>query len=63
MQTLENSVEPYELLDIHFGRKLNSKDRIKDRLIIKHLRRRKNNFLFDFDEPQNDHKENGDANE
>ena len=63
MQTLENSVEPYELLDIHFGRKLNSKDRIKDRLIIKHLRRRQNNFLFDFDESQNDHKENGDANE
>jgi hypothetical protein len=63
MQALENSVEPYEILDIHFGRKLNSKDRLKDRLILKHLKRRKNNFLFDFDEPQNDPKETGEANE
>ena len=63
MQTLENSVEPDELLDIHFGRKLNSKDCLKDRLIIRHLRRRTNHFLFDFDEPQNDPRETGKANE
>jgi len=59
MKTLENSVEPDELLDIHFGRKLNLKDCLKDRLIIRHLRRRTNNFLFDFDEPQNNPRETG----
>ena len=63
MQILESGVEPNELLDITFSRKLNSKDRLKDRLIIKHLRRRKNNFLFDFDEPQNDRGELGEEDE
>jgi hypothetical protein len=63
MQTLESNTKPYESLDISFGRTLNAKDHLKDRLIIKHLRRHKNNFLFDFDEPQNDPREYGAADE
>jgi hypothetical protein len=57
MQIMEISAEPNEQLDITFGRKLYSEDRLKDRLIIKYLRQHKNNFLFDFDEPQNDPRE------
>jgi len=49
MQLNETNTEPYELKS--FGTKLDPEDRLKDRLIIRHLRRRKNNFLFDFDEP------------
>jgi len=49
MQLDEYSTEQYELKS--FSRKLDPEDRLKDRLIIRHLRNRKNNFLFDFDEP------------
>ena len=49
MQLNETNTEPYELKS--FGTKLDPEDRLKDRLIIRHLRNRKNNFLFDFDEP------------
>ena len=59
MHALENNTAPSESLDISFGRKLNANDHLKDRLIIKHLRRHKNNFLLDFDEPQNNPKEYG----
>jgi len=45
----ESNTEPYELKS--FSRKLDPENRLKDRLIIRHLRNRKNNFLFDFDEP------------
>ena len=34
----------------NFGRRLDGQNRLKDRLIIQHLRRHKDNFLFDFDE-------------
>jgi len=49
MQLDEYGTEQYELKS--FSRKLDPEDRLKDRLIIRHLRNRKNNFLFDFDEP------------
>ena len=49
MQLDEYSTEQYELKS--FSRKLDPEDRLKDRLIVRHLRRRKNNFLIDFDEP------------
>jgi len=45
----ESNTEPYE--HKNFSRKLDPEDRLKDRLIIRHLRQRKNNFLFDFDDP------------
>ena len=45
----ESNTEPYELKN--FSRKLDPENHLKDRLIIRHLRRRKNNFLIDFDEP------------
>ena len=49
MEALENNTEPYELKS--FSRKLNSDDHIKDRMIMRHLKRRKNNSLLDFDSP------------
>jgi hypothetical protein len=48
MQEQEGNAETSKLTS--FSRKLDSEDRLKDRMIIKHLRQRKNNFLFDFDE-------------
>jgi hypothetical protein len=48
MEALEDNTEPYELKS--FSRKLNP-DHIKDRMIMRHLKRRKNNSLLDFDEP------------
>jgi hypothetical protein len=48
MEALEDKTEPYELKS--FSRKLNP-DHIKDRMIMRHLKRRKNNSLLDFDEP------------
>ena len=51
----ENNAEPYELKK--FSRKLDPVNHLKDRLIIRHLRRRKNNFLLDFDEPIKAHKQ------
>ena len=49
MKALKDNTEPNELKS--FSRKLNPDDHIKDRLIIRHLRQRKNNFLLDYDEP------------
>ena len=49
MEALEDKTEPYELKS--FSRKLNP-DHIKDRMIMRHLKRRKNNSLLDFDEPK-----------
>ncbi|MCF8166727.1 MAG: hypothetical protein K9J35_08680 [Rhodoferax sp.] len=49
MQVNKSNAKLFELKS--FSRKLNLEERPKDRLIIKHLRRRKNNFLFNFDEP------------
>ena len=51
MEALEVNIELGELKS--FRRKLDPEENLKDRLIIKHLRRGKNNFLFDFDEPSN----------
>jgi hypothetical protein len=48
MEALENNTELYEPKT--FSRKLDPEDNLKDRMIMKHLRRRKNNFLIDFDE-------------
>ena len=45
----ESNTKPYELKS--FSRKLDPENRLKDRLIIRHLRQRKNNFLMDFDQP------------
>lgn len=50
MQPYENNSESNEQLGTHFGRRLDIQNRLKDRLIIQHLRRQKNNFLSDFDE-------------
>ncbi len=49
MQLNENKAEPSELNS--FSRKLNPDVPIKDRLIIRHLRQGKNNFLVDSDDP------------
>jgi len=49
MEALEDNTEPYELKS--FSRKLNP-DHIKDRMIMRHLKRRKNNSLLDFDKPK-----------
>jgi hypothetical protein len=57
----ENNTEPYELKS--YGRKLDPEDLLKDRLIIRHLRQRKNNFLFDFGEPQKDRGKLGEVDE
>ena len=45
----ESNTEPYELKS--FSRKLDPVNHLKDRLIIRHLRRRKKNFLLDFEGP------------
>jgi hypothetical protein len=45
----ESNTEPYEFKS--FNRKLDPEHYLKDRLIIRHLRQRKNNFLLDYDEP------------
>jgi hypothetical protein len=49
MEALKDNTEPNELKS--FSRKLNPDDHIKDRMIMRHLKRRKNNSLLDFDEP------------
>ena len=49
MEALEDNTEPYELKS--FSRKLNPDDHIKDRMIMRHLKRRKKNSLLDFYEP------------
>ena len=49
MQLNENNAEPLVLKS--FSRKLDPENYLKDRLIIRHLRQRKNNFLMDFDQP------------
>lgn len=49
MKPLESNTEAYELSS--FSRKLEPEDHLKDRLIIRHLRHRKNNFINDFDRP------------
>jgi hypothetical protein len=57
MEALKCNAELDELNS--FSRKLDPEENLKDRLIIKHLRRRKNNFLFDFDEPSNTKRQYG----
>ena len=49
MEALEDNTEPYELKS--FNRKLNPDNHIKDRMIMRHLKRRKKNSLLDFYEP------------
>jgi hypothetical protein len=48
MEALKDNTEPYELKS--FSRKLNPDDHIKDRMIMRHLKRRKDNSVLDFDE-------------
>jgi hypothetical protein len=48
MEALKDNTEPNELKS--FSRKLNPDDHIKDRMIMRHLKRRKKNSLLDFDE-------------
>jgi hypothetical protein len=50
MESLKGNTEPYELKS--FNRKLDPEDHLKDRMIIRHLRRPESNFLFDFDVPE-----------
>ena len=57
MQEQEGNTEPSELTRI--SRKLKPEDRLKDRMIIRHLRQSQNNFLFNFDEPVNIKKQVG----
>ena len=57
MQLNENNAEPLVLKS--FSRKLDPENYLKDRLIIRHLRQRKNNFLLDFDLPINARKNLG----
>ena len=49
MKPQDSNAEPYELSS--FSRKLESDDHLKDRLIMRHLRQRKNSFLLDFEGP------------
>jgi hypothetical protein len=49
MKALKDNTEPNELKS--FSRKLNPDDHIKDRMIMRHLKRRKKNSLLDFYEP------------
>jgi len=49
MKALKDNTEPNELKS--FSRKLNPDNHIKDRMIMRHLKRRKKNSLLDFDEP------------
>jgi len=49
MEALKDNNEPNELKS--FSRKLNPDDHIKDRMIMRHLKRRKKNSLLDFDVP------------
>ena len=49
MEVLEDNTEPYELKS--FNRKLNPDNHIKDRMIMRHLKRRKKHSLLDFYEP------------
>ncbi len=49
MEVLEDNTEPYELKS--FNRKLNPDNHIKDRMIMRHLKRPKKNSLLDFYEP------------
>ena len=49
MEVLEDNTEPYELKS--FNRKLSPDNHIKDRMIMRHLKRRKKNSLLDFYEP------------
>jgi hypothetical protein len=49
MEVLEDNTEPYELKS--FNRKLNPDNHIKDRMIMRHLKRCKKNSLLDFYEP------------
>jgi hypothetical protein len=49
MKALKDNTESNELKS--FNRKLNPDDHIKDRMIMRHLKRRKKNSLLDFDEP------------
>ena len=49
MKALKDNTEPYELKS--FNRKLNPDNHIKDRMIMRHLKRRKKNSLLDFYEP------------
>jgi hypothetical protein len=49
MEALKDNTEPNELKSL--SRKLNPDDHIKDRMIMRHLRRRKNNSVLDLDEP------------
>ena len=49
MEALKDNTEPNELKS--FSRKLNPDNHIKDRMIMRHLKRRKKNSLLDFYEP------------
>lgn len=51
MQLHEINTEPFELKS--FSRKLYPEDHLKDRLIIRHLRKGQNNFLLESDTPDN----------
>ena len=51
MESLENNTEQYELKGL--SRKLNPEYHFKDRMIMRHLSRRKNNFLLDLKQPMN----------
>jgi hypothetical protein len=57
MEALENNTEPYEPKT--FSRKLDPENHLKDRLIMRHLRRRENNFLLDFDQAEKIQKQFG----
>jgi hypothetical protein len=48
MEAVENNAEPYELKS--FSRKLDPENHLKDRMIMRHLRLRKNNSFLDFNE-------------
>jgi hypothetical protein len=61
MKSLENNTEPYELKS--FSRKLNPEDHLKDRMIMRHLRRRKNNVILDLEQPMNVQKNFGASHE
>ena len=61
MESLENNTEPYELK--RFSRKQKPEDHLKDRMIMRHLRRRKNNVILDLEQPMNVQKNFGASHE
>lgn len=61
MESLKKNAEPYELKS--FSRKLDPENHLKDRMIMRHLRLRKNNSFLDFNKQAKIQRDFGASNE